>query len=172
VLRTFLRERGGQSFVELALALPVLVFGLIGGVDLLRVSAIQQAVQNAARVGAEYAGDLTSADSSTDTAIQAAILNELGGTPGLDAPSLTTPCPADAALPASGDPPCASLPSQSSGRYVGALYSGGSCTASSSSGVCYVQVTVRYTFTTLVRWPVVPNQIRVDRTVQWPQVPQ
>src|SRR5438093_12006470 len=43
----------GQSMVELALLLPVLVFGLIGGADLARAFALQLSVQNGARAGAE-----------------------------------------------------------------------------------------------------------------------
>ena len=44
--------------VELALLLPVMVFGLIGAADLARAYALQLAVQNGARAGAEaYAID-------------------------------------------------------------------------------------------------------------------
>ena len=49
----FVRGDRGQSIVELALALPILVFLLIGGSDLARAFAVQIAVQNGARAGAE-----------------------------------------------------------------------------------------------------------------------
>ena len=48
----FVRGDRGQSIVELALALPILVFLLIGGADLARAFAIQIAVQNGARAAA------------------------------------------------------------------------------------------------------------------------
>ena len=46
--------------VELALLLPILVFGLIGAADLARAFALQLAIQNGARAGAEaYAINFT-----------------------------------------------------------------------------------------------------------------
>ena len=45
-LRGTLRDEFGQSMVELALLLPILVFGLIGAADLARAFAIQIAIEN------------------------------------------------------------------------------------------------------------------------------
>ena len=71
-----LREDVGQSIVELSLMLPLLVFGLIGGADLARAFAIQLAVQNGARAGAEsYAIDSTP---TTDEAKAAAMAPSSG----------------------------------------------------------------------------------------------
>lgn len=47
----------GQSLVELAIMLPLLVTLLLGAVDFARVFYTQVAISNAARVGAEYAID-------------------------------------------------------------------------------------------------------------------
>ena len=49
----FARLDAGQSMVELALLLPVIAVGLIGAADLARAFALQMAVQNGARAGAE-----------------------------------------------------------------------------------------------------------------------
>src|SRR5947209_3662460 len=78
----FARAERGQSMIELALVLPVMVFGLLGGADLARAYAVQVAVQNGARAGAEsYAID------STPTAVeaQAAALAEMNRTPSINA---------------------------------------------------------------------------------------
>ncbi len=81
-------ERGeaGQSLVEFALALPIVALVLLGGVDLSRGYAIQIALQNAARGGAEAALIGTA---STGSAIATYVRNELAGTPGND-PSTAT----------------------------------------------------------------------------------
>jgi hypothetical protein len=87
VLRTFsfLRRDHGQSLAELALALPLLVFGLIGAGDLARAYAIQSAVENAARAGAEaYAIKAVPAGGIATRAQQ-----EMTGTPGLQAGAAT-----------------------------------------------------------------------------------
>src|SRR6266704_1281881 len=67
--------------VELALLLPILVFGLIGAADLARAFALQLAIQNGARAGAEaYAINFTP---TRALAIQRAI-DEMSRTPGMD----------------------------------------------------------------------------------------
>src|SRR3982751_1770243 len=78
-LRAF-RADAGQSMVELALLLPVLVFGLIGGADLARAYALQLGVQHGARAGAE--GSAIAFAKSTPAAAQRA-KDEMGRTPGL-----------------------------------------------------------------------------------------
>lgn len=45
----------GQALVEVALVLPLIVFGLIGAADMARAFGVQIGVQSAARVGAEAA---------------------------------------------------------------------------------------------------------------------
>lgn len=130
-------DERGQSMVELALTLPILVFTLIGGADLARAYALQLAVQNGARAGAEAAA-VNSAP--TETAIRARTIDEMDRTPGMTASNAvitvtfkqvdgTTTCV---------DPPTPALP-------------------------CYATVRVRYTFRTVTPWPLIPNVANFDR---------
>ena len=74
----FFRRDGGQSVVELALTLPLLVFALMGGADMARAFALQIAVENGSRAGAEsYAIDST----PTNAEAQAAAIAEINRTP-------------------------------------------------------------------------------------------
>jgi Flp pilus assembly protein TadG len=162
----FFGHEAGQSIIEFALAAPILVFGLIAGVDLLRVGAVQQAVINAARVGAEYAARNTIA---TPSDVQTQIWNELSRTPGLNAgagPAVTA-CGAAPYNPACSGPLIqVGSPATFQGTTAGP--SPVNCTSSAAGAICYVQVEVRYTFNTIVAWPLVPNQVTVDRTTAMP----
>lgn len=136
----FVASEAAQSMVEVALLLPLLVFVLLGGADLARAFAIQLAVQNGARAGAEAAAiDF----SPTQSLARARAIDEMGRTPALDTadPSMNitvtfkqadglTDCPA-------GDPTVATP--------------------------CYVTVRVQYTFRTTTPWPLVPNTANFDR---------
>ena len=133
--RRFQEERG-QSIVELALTLPMLVFILIGGADLGRAYAMQLAVQNGARAGAEAAA----IDFSPTTAeAEARARDEMARTPGMNAnaPTVTvsfartdgTPC---LATPTVADP-------------------------------CFVTVRVQFTFNAVIPWPLIPNAANFDR---------
>jgi len=84
--RTFRAERAGQAMVELALALPVLVFGIVGGIDFGRVYAAYFGAMNAARAGVE-AGVMGAAQ--TDAAIIAQAQDELQRVPALDLANAT-----------------------------------------------------------------------------------
>jgi Flp pilus assembly protein TadG len=132
-----LRDEAGQSMVELALLLPLLVFGLIGGADLARAYALQLAVQNGARAGAEaYAIDQAKNQAQ---AIQRA-RDEMSRTPGMNAASATVTV---SIKDTNGD----------------------DCTVSppTVADPCFVTVRVRYTFQTIVPWPLVPNTANFDR---------
>lgn len=121
-------EDRGQALVELALLLPLLVFGMIGGADLARAYAAQLAVQNAARAGAEaYVLGVATTDAQVTTYVR----DDLGGVPGVTASSATV-----------------------------------TVTHSTVSSVNYVTVRVRYTWQTLVAWPLVPNSVTFDRSTQ------
>lgn len=123
--------------VELALALPILVFGLVGGADLARAYAIQIAVQNGARAGAEAAA----IDFSPTTGLaEARARDEMSRTPGIDgmAPVVTV-----VFARADGTTACLTTPTP--------------------ADPCFVTVRVRYTFNTITAWPIVPNTATFDR---------
>ena len=76
----FAKAADGQSVVELALCLPLLVFGVVGGADLARAYALQIAVENGSRAGAEaYA--ITSSKVRTIGEAQQATVDEINRRP-------------------------------------------------------------------------------------------
>jgi Flp pilus assembly protein TadG len=132
------REDRGQSIVELALCLPLLVFGILGGADLARAYALQIAVQNGSRAGAEaYA--ITSL--GTVAQAQQAAIDEMNRTPTAAATAgmvtVTTTL-------ADGTTACVSI--------------------STIATPCYVNVRVQYTWQTIVPWPMVPTGGTFDRS--------
>jgi len=141
-LRDFAVSDDGQSIVEIALLLPLLVFVLLGGADLARAFAIQLAVQNGARAGAEAAAiDF----SPTSAEARARAIDEMSRTPALRTtdPSLIvsvtfkkTDGITDCVAP--NDP--------------------------TPADPCWVTVRVQYTFRTVTPWPLIPNTANFDRT--------
>lgn len=129
---------GGQSMVELALCLPLLVFGVLGGADMARAFSLQIAVENGSRAGAEsYAIDST----PTTTEAQSAAVAEVNRTPtaAVTASDVTvTKAQADG-VTACVSPPTVATP-------------------------CYVSVRIVYPWTTIIAWPFVPNGGTFDRT--------
>lgn len=122
--------------VELALALPLLVFTLVGGADLARAYALQIAVVNGARAGAEaYA--ITSTP-TTDQAKQTAI-DEINRTP-------------TAAV-------TANMVAVTTTLADGITF----CNTSTLANPCFVSVRVQYTWRTLIAWPIIPNSGTFDR---------
>jgi Flp pilus assembly protein TadG len=142
--RSSLGDDLGQAIIEFALLLPMICFLLIGGSDLARAYAMQLAVQNGARAGAESGAigfNLT--DAQIVTYVQA----EMGRTPGMNG------------LNTVGTP--TSCPS---------LNPGENCVLVSHpvvSSVTYMKVQVRYSFQTIIAWPLVPNTATLDRTTQY-----
>jgi len=135
-------DERGQSLVEVALLLPLLVFVLMGGADLARAYALQLAVQNGARAGAEAAAIDTAPTSSG--ARQRAI-DEMDRTPGMN----TT-----AALSAGTMAVTATF----------AKSDGSTCTIEPTPvDPCFVTVRVQYTFRTVTPWPLIPNTANFDR---------
>lgn len=126
--------------VELALLLPILVFGLIGAADLARAFAIQLAVQNGARAGAEaYAIDF--APSNTRAAQRA--MDEITRTPGINLLDLNVVTPPGG-------------PQHTDGT---------ACTTTPTvANPCFYTVTVEYQFRTLVPWPFIPNTANFNRS--------
>ena len=141
--RTFSSDADGQSLVELSLLLPVLVFGLIGGTDMGRGYAVQVAVQNGARAGAEAASLMTV---PTQDAAQSVVRAEMARTPGV----------------ASGN--AAVTLTIHNGDFVD-----GSCVAfpPTFTQPCYSSVRVAYRFKTVVPWPLVPNTFNFDVTTTY-----
>ena len=136
-----LRQDVGQSVIELALTLPVLTFIVLGGADLGRALAVQLAVQNGARAGAEaYAID----NQPTTSDAQTAALAEMNRTPTVNAvPGNVTVTEKQAdGVTNCVHPPTIALP-------------------------CYVTVRVTYTFRTTVPWPLIPNTANFDRSTQF-----
>jgi len=134
----YIRHEGGQSMVELALTLPIMVFGLLGGADLARAFALQIAVENGSRAGAEaYAIDSNpTAAEAQDTAMK-----EINRTPtanALPGNVIVTKAQADG-VSLCVSPPTIATP-------------------------CFVSVRVIYPWTTITAWPLVPNSGTFDRT--------
>lgn len=137
-MRARLADEAGQSMVELALTLPIIVFGLLGGADLARAYALQLAVQNGARAGAEAAAIN---QAPTTTLAEARARDEMSRTPGMDSSLATITVTFKQANGTSDctNPPTAATP-------------------------CYARVRVQYTFETVTPWPLVPNTANFDRT--------
>lgn len=124
--------------VELSLTLPVLVFGLLGGADLARAFALQIAVENGSRAGAEaYAIDST----PTDAEAQATAVAEINRTPTANATSLNVTV---TKAQTDGLTPCVSPPTIAT--------------------PCFVSIRVQYPWSTITPWPLVPNSGMFDRT--------
>jgi Flp pilus assembly protein TadG len=135
----FWKAADGQSIVELALCLPLLVFGVVGGADLARAYALQIAVENGSRAGAEaYA--ITSSSVRTPFEAQTAAVEEINRTPTAAA---TTAMVTVSTTLADGTT---------------------ACNTTSLALPCYVNVRVQYTWKTVVAWPLVPNTGTFDRT--------
>jgi Flp pilus assembly protein TadG len=130
--------------VETALLLPLLVFGVIGGADLARAYAVQLAVQNAARAGAEgYA--LSALPSATQA--QNFAIAEANRTPGLNITTgNVTVTPNKKADGTACTPPTTLIQP------------------------CYVTVRVTFTFRTVIPWPLVPNVANLDRSTTMRQI--
>jgi Flp pilus assembly protein TadG len=134
----------GQAMIELALLLPMLCYLLVGGLDIARVYAMQLAVQNGARAGAE-SGAI--GFNLTDAQIVTHVQQEMGRTPGMDGfntVGTSTTCPT--------------------------LNAGQNCilvTHPVVSSVTYVKVEVRYSFQTIIAWPLITNTYALNRTTQY-----
>ena len=124
--------------VELALTLPLMVFGLLGGADMARAFALQIAVENGSRAGAEsYAIDST----PTNAEAQATTIAEINRTPTANATNanVTVTKAQSDGVTACVSPPTVATP-------------------------CFVSVRVIYPWTTITAWPFVPNGGTFDRT--------
>jgi Flp pilus assembly protein TadG len=142
--KTWRGDDRGQALIEFALLLPMLCYLLLGGIDIARVYAMQLAVQNGARAGAESG---VIGYNLTDAQIVTHVQQEMGRTPGMDGfntMGTTTSCPT--------------------------LSAGQNCilvTHPVVNSVTYIKVEVQYTFQTIISWPLIPNTYSLDRTTQY-----
>jgi Flp pilus assembly protein TadG len=134
----FALEERAQSIVEIALLMPMLVFLILAGGDLARAYALQLAVQNGARAGAEAAAiDF----SPTASEASARTIDELSRTPGLDSAAANVTVTfklGDGITDCTIDPTVAAP--------------------------CWATVRVQYTFHTVTPWPLIPNTALFDRS--------
>jgi Flp pilus assembly protein TadG len=150
--RRILSDDLGQSLVEISLSLPLLVFLLIGGVDIGRAFAVQLAVQNGARAGAEASAlDYTPTNGEAATHAQ----QEMNRTPGMDA---GTTCTNSGNVYTCGS---ATI------TITRAKFDGSACPATpgiDGANACYFKVRVQYTWRTIIPWPGIPNVFNIDRS--------
>ena len=135
----FIASDRAQSMVEVSLLLPLLVFVLLGGADLARAFALQLAVQNGARAGAEAAA-IDFAPSSGGARARA--INEMSRTPALDPLAATI----DVTFTKTDGTVCTIDPTP--------------------ADPCWATVRVQYDFRTVTPWPLIPNTAHFDRTTQ------
>jgi Flp pilus assembly protein TadG len=132
------RDDHGQSIVETALMLPILIFLVLAGGDMARGYAIQIAIQNGARAGAESAAiDYT----PTATEAEARARDEMSRTPGMDgnAPTVTVTFKQSDGVTTCVSPPTLTHP-------------------------CFATVQVQMTWHTITAWPLIPNTFSFDRS--------
>lgn len=138
--------------VELALALPMLVFLLMGGADFARSLSAQVGVLNAARVGAESAAarapGVSQPVGTDDAAVITYARTELTRVPGVDATLATITV---RSFRADGVTACLNPPT--------------------TATPCYVTVRVQYPFRTAIAWPLLPNALALDRSAQFRTYP-
>jgi len=130
------RWRGGQSAVELAIAVPVLALMLLAAADFGRVFFFGIAVNNAARAGAQY-GSQTVITAADVTGMQAAATTD-----GNNIPSLTA---------------TASLCTCQSPRGSVAACADSYCDPNSNA--TFVEVDTSAPFTTIVNYPGIPHSM-------------
>ena len=140
------RERG-QSLVELAFVLPVLLLLLVGIIEIGRFAYYSILVANAARAGAQYGAQSLAAAADT-TGISNAGTNDA---PGITAPNTLTV-----------------TSTQSCGCSTTSLGTCGTTPTGCAAGrwLVYVQVTATGSFNSLFSYPGLPKTFAVTRVQQ------
>jgi Flp pilus assembly protein TadG len=135
------RERG-QSLVELALILPILLLLLVGIIEIGRFAYYSILVANAARAGAQYGAQtlITSADAN---GIETAAANDGQNVPALNVTTKQT---------------CGC-----SGTRLSGTCPATGC-ALPNHALVYVEVTASGTFASLFNYPGLPNSINLSST--------
>jgi Flp pilus assembly protein TadG len=139
--------QSGQSLVELALVLPILLLLLVGIIEIGRFSYYSILVSNAARAGAQYGAQnlITAADTRADGGIVRAAKNDGENVGPLNVTAITTcGCTGTAAT------------------------LGGACPATACAlpdhALVYVEVTASGTFNSLFNYPGLPAAISLSST--------
>ena len=118
--------------------MPIMVFLVLAGGDMARGFAIQIAVQNGARAGAEAAAiDFTPTSAETEARAR----DEMSRTPGMDStvPTVTVTFAKSDGVTACVNPPTLANP-------------------------CFATVRVQMTWRTITPWPLIPNIFSLDRS--------
>lgn len=118
--------------------LPIMIFLILAGGDMARGFAIQIAIQNGARAGAEAAAiDFTPTAAETEARAR----DEMSRTPGMDGttPIVTVTFAQSDGVTACTNPPTLSYP-------------------------CFATVRVQMTWRTITAWPLIPNTFNFDRS--------
>lgn len=141
MIRRLFKSDAGTSIIEFAVVTPVLLFLLIGGIDLGRSMYLGILAANAARAGASY-GSYNLQSAADNTGMASAATTDAPGA-SWNPPSVTPLCSVSGGTPA----PCTV---SSTGPPVNTVY--------------YVQVIVTGSFATLVKYPGLPSRISVSGT--------
>lgn len=136
----------GQSYIELAFTLPLLLPLLVGTVDFGRAFYVHQEVVAAARAGAQY-GSQSVATAADVSGIRAAALTNAPNVQGFTSGSTSSSyCTCQSPVP-TGETGC-----------------GNSYCNGANSQATYVSVTSTATFTTLLNYPGIAHSIPMSAT--------
>lgn len=168
-----LRSQSGQSLLEVALMLPMLMLLLLGVIEMGRYMYIYILVGNAARAGAAYGSEGVRQSSTKDPGVQTAAQHDYqlvtdpkapGGSNGQALGSLTVTwtnvCGCDSGGTLSPNPPTAPY---CNAPPVGSNSTAGSCTGT-GHWVVMVSVTASGTYNSLFNYPGIPSPITISRT--------
>jgi Flp pilus assembly protein TadG len=150
--QTFRASEHGQSAVEFAVVLPVLIVLLLGVADFGRVFLVSVAVNNAARAGAQY-GSQTVATAQDSSGIQTAASTDFGcvAAGGNSCPNLS-----NWSTPTVKTCTCGPL----FGTVTACPTTGSNFYCKDSSGeTTYVTVNTSATFNTILPYPGVPSSM-------------
>jgi Flp pilus assembly protein TadG len=138
LIKKLSRSESGASLVEFAILLPVMVFLLMGVIEIGRYTYYAILAANAARAGAQYGSQNTTTADDIAGMTSAAVADE-GSVPQF------SPSPSPLCSVSGGTPTTCSF----------------SGTGAPTNTVYYVQVVVTGTFSTLFHYPGIPNNIPI-----------
>jgi Flp pilus assembly protein TadG len=136
------KNQRGNSFIETAILVPVLLLMSCGTMDFARVVYAGTEIANAARAGVQF-GALTPGNSGNTTGMVQAALNDASDLSGVTATARNF-CGCNSGT---GEVSCSST----------------TCGTTPSG---YVSVTANYTFNTLIPWPSLPQTVVLSRTAK------